>query len=335
MPQSQENFMKLKRKMSPSPLPPKIRRKCNEFVVAFNENHQVELMQRIKHDGTWKESEKQLAKVTDRILDTLRDTWNNPAFRPEFAGFLSEGTYGLSLEKSNFVSSSELQSSTSADRKVKLWRECNDRIYWARKSSRPNKDEFGIIGVQIAGTMICVLIRDSADVHRYYHLREAEIPIRQSNPIIVANFIEVLLILRNILIVNIDLLYNALIPRMLRKVEDSSTVSSSCREGEQKRTRKKDKEKTNFIVKLKENNKEKTDLIVKLKYDVSLIKEQDKSMVCNQIISNVLQDVEPGISDSYSVNSNDVPEDINLLYNDNDITNIASNSDEHQEETSF
>ncbi|CAG8799686.1 11283_t:CDS:2, partial [Dentiscutata erythropus] len=70
-PQSQEDFMELKRKMSPPPLPPKIRRKCSEFVVAFNENHQVELTQRIKHDGTWKESEKQLAKVTDRILDTL------------------------------------------------------------------------------------------------------------------------------------------------------------------------------------------------------------------------------------------------------------------------
>ncbi|CAG8602589.1 4057_t:CDS:2, partial [Scutellospora calospora] len=277
-PQSQDNFMELK--------------------LAFNENHQVKLTQRIKHDGTWKESEKQLAKVTDRILDTLRDTWNNPAFSPEFAGFLSEGTYvnniilpairavlkGLPLEKSTFVSSSELQSSASADRRgegrwgrrpdimfimmcdeknyellyaecsrltctmkkerydaVKLWRECNDGMYWARKSSRPDNDEFGIVGVQIAGTTIRlnVLIRDSADVHRYYHLREAEIPVRQSSPIIVANFIEVLLILRNILIVNMDLLYNALKPRTPRNVEGSSTVPSPHREeGKQIRTRK-------------------------------------------------------------------------------------------------
>ncbi|CAG8822575.1 16036_t:CDS:2, partial [Dentiscutata erythropus] len=47
------------------------------------------------------------------------------------------------------------------------------------------------------------------------------------------------------------------------------------------------------------NDKEKTDLIAKLEYDVSLIKEQDKSMVCNQIVTNVSQDIEPGISDSY------------------------------------
>ncbi|CAG8660323.1 24559_t:CDS:2, partial [Gigaspora margarita] len=274
-PQSQEDFMELKRKMTPPPLPPKIRRKCSEFVVAFNENHQVELTQRIKHDGTWKESEKQLAKVTDRILDTLRDTWNNPAFSPEFAGFLSEGTYvnniilpairavlkGLPLEKSTFVSSSELQSSASADRKGEgrsgrrpdimfitmrdeknyelLYTECS-RLTCTAQKERHDADEFGIVGVQIAGTTIRlnVLIRDSADVHRYYHLREAKIQIRQSNPIIVANFIEVLLILRNILIVNMDLLYNALIPRTPRKVEDSSTVSSPRREGEQKRTRK-------------------------------------------------------------------------------------------------
>ncbi|CAG8812201.1 5191_t:CDS:1, partial [Racocetra persica] len=58
------------------------------------------------------------------------------------------------------------------------------------------------------------------------------------------------------------------------------------------------------------------------------------SMVCNQIITNVSQDVEPEISDSYPVNSNDVLEDINLLCDDNDITNNASNSDEYREETS-
>ncbi|CAG8817903.1 22292_t:CDS:2, partial [Gigaspora margarita] len=211
MPQSQEDFMELKRKMTPH-LP---HQKYEESVV---------------------KSEKQLAEVTDRILDTLKDTWNNPVFSPEFAGFLSEGTYvnniilpairavlkGLPLEKSTFVSSSELQSSASADRRaqkeqydaVKLWRELGTTI------------------------RLNVLIRDSADVHRYYHLRDAKIPIRQSNSIIVANFIEVLLILRNILVVNIDLLYNALIPRTPRKVEDSSIVSSPRREGEQKRTRK-------------------------------------------------------------------------------------------------
>nr|CAG8524164.1 8182_t:CDS:2 [Acaulospora morrowiae] len=30
---------------------------------------------------------------------------------------------------------------------VKLWRKINDGIYWTRKSCKPDKDEFGIIGV--------------------------------------------------------------------------------------------------------------------------------------------------------------------------------------------
>ncbi len=36
------------------------------------------------------------------------------------------------------------------DDQVKLWREINDEMYWVRKSCKPDKDEFGIIGVQIA-----------------------------------------------------------------------------------------------------------------------------------------------------------------------------------------
>ncbi|CAG8821846.1 11025_t:CDS:1, partial [Gigaspora rosea] len=40
------------------------------------------------------------------------------------------------------------------------------------------------------------------------------------------------------------------------------------------------------------------------------------------------------ISDSYPINSNDAFKEINLLYNNIDITNNASNSNEYQKETS-
>jgi hypothetical protein len=41
-------------------------------------------------------------------------------------------------------------------------------------------DEFGIIGMQVAGQTIRlnVLIRDMENIHRYYHLYEAEIPVQ-------------------------------------------------------------------------------------------------------------------------------------------------------------
>jgi len=202
---------------------------------------------------------------------------------------LNEGTYvtnvivpaiqatlkNLPLGKSTFISSSERQSSASADRKgdgrsgrrpdvmivmkhneknyeilftecsrlsctaqkerddqVKLWREVNDGMYWTRKSCKPDKDEFGIIGVQIAGKKLylSVLIRDMSEVHRYYHLHESEIPVQLSDPSIVEKFVESLLILRNILIVNMNILYNAPLKRSNRNVEKSSTVSSPKRD---------------------------------------------------------------------------------------------------------
>nr|CAG8644756.1 9564_t:CDS:2 [Entrophospora candida] len=66
---------------------------------------------------------------------------------------------------------------------IKLWRECNDGIYWAHKSHRLEKGQFGIIGMQVAGRKLClnVLIRDEVEVHRYYKLHETEIPIRYTN----------------------------------------------------------------------------------------------------------------------------------------------------------
>ena len=177
----------------------------------------------------------------------------------------------LPLGKTTFVSSSERQSSASADKKgdgrsgrrpdvmfvikhngknyellftecshlsytmqkerddqVKLWREVNDGMYWTCKSCKPDKDEFGIIGVQIAEKKLylSVLIRDMSEVHRYYHLHESEIPVQLSDLSIVEKFVETLLILRNILIINMSILYNAPLKRSNRNVEKSFTISS-------------------------------------------------------------------------------------------------------------
>lgn len=35
--------------------------------------------------------------------------------------------------------------------KIKLWREMNDGMAWVYKGCRPDKKDFGIIGIQIAG----------------------------------------------------------------------------------------------------------------------------------------------------------------------------------------
>lgn len=114
------------------------------------------------------------------------------------------------------------------DDEVKLWWKCNDSLYWVYKRCKPDKDQFSIVGLQVAGrTMrLTTLIRDKSDIDRYYHLHESEIPIQQSDSLIVIEFIKTLLILRNLLIVNMNLLYNASLSRSARLVKESSTVSS-------------------------------------------------------------------------------------------------------------
>ncbi|GBB91458.1 hypothetical protein RclHR1_18770013 [Rhizophagus clarus] len=281
--QLRENFMKPARNMVPTTLPGFIRKKCNEFVRDFASRNTNKLPRALLHDGRWKESNEKLAKITDGILETLNDSWNNSAFSPEEAEVLNEITYLTNLivpairaslknlphGKFTYISTYERQSIASADRRkrsgrrpdiifvmmdrgkkyelmytecsrlfcteqkikddaVKIWRETNDGMYWVYKGRRPEKDEFGIIGLQVAGSTLrlTVLIRDGANVDRYYHLHESRIPVQKSEPAIVAKFIETLLILRNILIVNMSLLPHGSTPKSDRQKEDSTTVDS-------------------------------------------------------------------------------------------------------------
>ncbi|RHZ82622.1 hypothetical protein Glove_107g5 [Diversispora epigaea] len=114
------------------------------------------------------------------------------------------------------------------DDKVKLWREMNDGMYWVHKSCRPSKNEFGVLGMQIAGDMLHlnILIKDSDDIHRLFHLRSVKIPVRPSNDEGVTQFVETLLLLRNITIVNISLLFHSSESRLARLKRQSSTISS-------------------------------------------------------------------------------------------------------------
>ncbi|RHZ89327.1 hypothetical protein Glove_16g40 [Diversispora epigaea] len=279
-----KGFMKLTRKMTPKPFTI-IQEMCNEFVTDFNKLEDEPIYTKLVHDGTWKESEENIANVTKEILDVLKDIWNNSAFSSEFAKTLSEGTYqstiilpairaslkNLPIGDSFFISTSEKQSVASANRKgdgfmgrrpdimfvakyretifelmyvecsrlictaqkkidddIKLWRECNDGLFWVRQTLKPDKDQFGIVGVQIAGNELHLnlLVRDIRNVHRYYHLRSVEIPVQFSNGRVVYEFIETLLLLRNLIITNLSLLYHGTVTSSQRLKEGSTTVTT-------------------------------------------------------------------------------------------------------------
>ncbi|CAG8593154.1 1141_t:CDS:1 [Diversispora eburnea] len=114
------------------------------------------------------------------------------------------------------------------DDEIKLWRECNDDMYYVRKALKLEKEQFGIIGIQVVGNMLHlnVLVKDNTNIYRYYHIQSAEIPIQVSDANIVTNFIETLLLLRNILITNISLLCHGSVSQSQRLVEGSTTVTT-------------------------------------------------------------------------------------------------------------
>ncbi|CAG8598817.1 4465_t:CDS:2 [Paraglomus occultum] len=110
------------------------------------------------------------------------------------------------------------------DDKTKLWRHMNDGLYWVYKTRRPEKGHFGVIGVQVAGTKLIlkIMIRDRPEVHCLFRLQET---VQFATVEVLADFMKVLLTIRNILIINVQLLYNARIRRSQRN-EDSTTVTS-------------------------------------------------------------------------------------------------------------
>ncbi|CAG8473925.1 8108_t:CDS:2 [Paraglomus occultum] len=199
-----KQFMKPAKEMMPE-MPPMIQEECNEFVSNFPTRGVSRLPHGLSHTGDWKESEEKLNEVAINILGALKDIWCNPAFHPEFVETLNEGTYVNNVVvplihaalfnnpfgESAFITTFERQSNASADRRgdgkmgrrpdimfqkgddddVKLWREANDGMFWAHKSRRLEKGQFGIIGIQVLGRMLRlnVLIRDDVELTCQYY----------------------------------------------------------------------------------------------------------------------------------------------------------------------
>ncbi|CAG8739871.1 15853_t:CDS:2 [Cetraspora pellucida] len=201
-----------------------VKNRCKEFVSSFSDHNYSRFSSKFIHNKTWKESEKEILLV------------NNPALNSKTARALNEGTYHTS----------ERESLVSADRKrdgqtercpdimfmlnddIKLWRECNDGMYYTRKFLNPEKSQFGIVGIQIAGDTLHlnVLIRDTTNIHKYYNIEMVKIPVQKSDKTIVIKFVENLLFLRNILITNLSLLYHGSVCISERQKEGSTTIDS-------------------------------------------------------------------------------------------------------------
>ncbi|RHZ48169.1 hypothetical protein Glove_557g24 [Diversispora epigaea] len=75
-------------------VPDSVVAKCNEFVINFNNFDTSLVIRNIFHNKNWKETEAELIKISGRILETLSEIWNNPAFSTNASrSEQSEGTY--------------------------------------------------------------------------------------------------------------------------------------------------------------------------------------------------------------------------------------------------
>ncbi|RIB05617.1 hypothetical protein C2G38_2219192 [Gigaspora rosea] len=158
-----------------SVLPVSVISKCSEF------------RRDIIHNSLWKEKEFEILKTTNRILNVLGEIWCNPAFATSTSrNQQSEGTYIadiiVPLLRTNLenlpngyvcLSTAERQSLASKARRnigveeermdddyVKLWKETLDGVSFINATCRPKADQFGIVGIQVAGNIIaCSLMR--------------------------------------------------------------------------------------------------------------------------------------------------------------------------------
>ncbi|RHZ69656.1 hypothetical protein Glove_281g9 [Diversispora epigaea] len=117
------------------------------------------------------------------------------------------------------------------DDSVKLWRETLDGISFVGNACRPASNQFGIVGIQVAGEelFLNVLIKDASGIPRYFHLDQAEMPFAKNTPWRVEPLVHLLLIFRNTMIVNQNLLMQALEQadaRPPRNAQQSPTVTS-------------------------------------------------------------------------------------------------------------
>ncbi|CAG8563836.1 5221_t:CDS:2, partial [Scutellospora calospora] len=155
---------------------------------------------------------------------------NNPALNSKTAGALNDTLKRESLASVDRKEDGKLVciSLKKLDDDIKLWRECNDGIYYTRKFLNPEKDQFGIVWIQIAGDTLYlnVLIRDTMNIHKYYNIEMVKIPVQKSDETIVIKFVETLLFLRNMLITNLSLLYYGSVCRSERQKEGSMIIDT-------------------------------------------------------------------------------------------------------------
>ncbi|RHZ89943.1 hypothetical protein Glove_9g205 [Diversispora epigaea] len=94
--------------------------------------------------------------------------------------------YGGKIFELALVESSQILCTKSKreDDSVKLWRETLDNISFVDAVCKPTNNQFGIVGIQVAGEdlYLNILVKDTSGIPRYFHINQVEIPFTKNMP---------------------------------------------------------------------------------------------------------------------------------------------------------
>ncbi|RHZ89168.1 hypothetical protein Glove_18g128 [Diversispora epigaea] len=82
--------------------------------------------------------------------------------------------------------------SKKEDDSVKLWRETLDSISFVGVACRPTNNQFGIVGIQVAGEYLYlnILVKDASGIPRYFHVDQVEIPFTKNTSCLLIQALE-------------------------------------------------------------------------------------------------------------------------------------------------
>ncbi|CAG8718914.1 25294_t:CDS:2, partial [Racocetra persica] len=243
---AREQFMEPLERMKPK-LPSEIVTKCVRFAHEYKNRHDKvdNFRLNLVHDASWKDGIPKQKKIVDDILAVIDETWNNPMYSEvEFRNKINEGTYvadivlpliraslnSLQCGGHTYITTAEHQSVASQSRK-------NEQESDAQIGDKPdimlalisNNKKFELLFVECS-RILCTSRKkddDSTKLLQEPRFMEAEIPLTPCDANGIINIVDLLLTLRNIVIINHSLLRSAVknaLNHQPRKVIPSTTV---------------------------------------------------------------------------------------------------------------
>ncbi|CAG8837873.1 40624_t:CDS:2 [Gigaspora margarita] len=236
-------------------VPRSIFSRIDEFVKNFNKVNTPTYIRNMIHNKAWKEKiwcnpafststarnmQSKGTYITDVIIPLLRATFGDlpngticlsSAERQSFASKVRRNKKNDKTDKEKIGKKPDIMALESCNGKLLEYLYLENGISYINSACKPLSNQFGVVGIQISGEKIYLNVpaNDTNGIPRYFHLDHAEIPLTSEVTSRTKPLIRLLLTLRNIIIVNKNLLMQAMYLAILhppKNARSSPTVTS-------------------------------------------------------------------------------------------------------------